>query len=229
MDEVRIPNLKFKIQNGAILAALGCLWSFPCLAQPDTHLPAKTAEVGVHRKSFNELTPEERQKLREKRARFQELPPAEQARIQKHLKYWKELSPEQRDRLRSLHGQLEYAAPQNQDAFRKKGREFQQLPPEKQREKIRRMAQAEPSPEFQKRVESQYPVIWADLPPEQRRMLARMHQRVENARETTTNVPPEQRAALEERLKKFSQLSPEAQKERLQKMADHRKKRMQDP
>ena len=218
-----------KILNYAVLAVFSCLSAFSSPAQPDTHLPPKTAEVGVHRKSFNELTPEERQKLREKRAKFQEFSPEEQARIQKHLKLWKELSPEQRDRLRSLHGQLEYAAPQNQDAFRKKGREFQHLPPEKQREKIRRMAQAEPSPEFQKRVESQYPVIWADLPPEQRRMLTRMHQRVENARETTTNVPPEQRAALEERLKKFGRLSPETQKARLQKMANHRKKRMQDP
>ena len=214
------------------MAAFLLASSFHCLAQPDTNAAPRRAEIGAHQKNFDELTPEEQQKLREKRAKFQELSPEEKARIQKHLKLWKELSPEQQENLRQLQQKLKNATPEQKADLQKKIDQFQQLPPEQQREIIHKKTRmrnrdtsqgplAEPSPQLQKRVESQYDAIWDDLSPEHRRILTRMHQRAES-------TPPEQRAALEERLKKFDQLSPEAQKARLQKMADRRKKAIQD-
>lgn len=218
----------------AAIAALGMALLFAALTlrAEDSPDPANPAEprLGPRQQSFEELSAEEKERLRESWRKHHELSAEEQKRIETQYGVWKDLDPEQRKTLTRLHRQLQKAPPEVRQKVCQKLGEFNALPPDRQKELLQKMTEKRlqqkngagkhgpfkpPSAEKQAELRSRY-AIWDGLSPKEQRVLAMMEQRLEQA-------PPEVRQKLQERIDKFRQMPAEKQKTILGKMASHQK------
>jgi hypothetical protein len=90
---------------------------YKVLLVPEKHLIAGQTGDAKHRK---DMTPEQRERLKERRKRFESLPPEEKQRLKEARKKFKQLPPEERKRLKQKWRDL---SPEERDKAIKKQRQ----------------------------------------------------------------------------------------------------------
>ena len=131
-------------------------------------------------RSWDQLTPEERQVLKPFRDRWNQLPPERQERLRNGAERWRNMTPQERQEARERSRRGRGLPPEQRENIRNRFREFRQLPPEQQ-ERIRGRYQ-----------------WFRQLPPQERRELREKWQGMtpgerQEFRERLRSMPPEQR------------------------------------
>jgi hypothetical protein len=90
---------------------------YKVLLAPEKHLIARQESDANRRK---DITPEQRERLKERRKRFESLPPEEKLRLKEARKKFKQLPPEERKRLKQKWRDL---SPEERDKAIKKQRQ----------------------------------------------------------------------------------------------------------
>ncbi len=71
---------------------------------------------------WQRLSPQDRQRIRERHERLQELPTRERERVRKNFDRWRRLSPEERERMRQRHERFEKLPADQRRKLRERGR-----------------------------------------------------------------------------------------------------------
>ena len=125
------------------------------------------------RRRWQQLPPEQKQKLRKRLERWRNLDPAQKAEIKQRFQRYQQLPPELKKKVRQNWGRIRNLPPNRRQEIVEKYKRWQQLPPEKKqliRERYKR---------------------FRGLPPEQR-------QQLRERREKWQNLAPERKQELRE-------------------------------
>ncbi len=91
--------------------------------------------------NWQNLTPDQRQELRERYRRFQELSPQEQEQLRQRYERFRDLSPERRQKMKERHERLQQLSPQQREQLRREWRQLKELPPEQRSQRRRELRQ----------------------------------------------------------------------------------------
>ena len=122
-------GLPMKLFFVVLLAATLCA---PARADDPPSPPERT-------KQWQKLTPEERERLRQRWHEFQKLPPERQQELRERVNEFRKLPPEERVRVRKNFERWQQLSPEEKQRIREKYQRFQQLPPE-EKQKLREKA-----------------------------------------------------------------------------------------
>ena len=88
-------------------------------------------------RTYERLSPEEKDRLRGRSRRWEGLPPEQRQELERRMDRWRQLPPEERDLIRKRHQQWQELAPDEQERIREKLNRWDSLAPQEQ-EEIRR-------------------------------------------------------------------------------------------
>jgi Protein of unknown function (DUF3106) len=158
---------------------------------------------------WQDMTPQEKQDLRDRFQRWKSLPPQEKADLQKRIDNWRRLSPDEKATVRKNYERWQHLSPEQRERLRQRWQDWRQLPPEQRQELKERFER------------------FRDLPPEERRALR------ERFREKFKNLSPEEKQEWREKFREQAErLSPEQKqhlREKWERLSAEEKKRGKNP
>jgi len=89
---------------------------------------------------WEKMTPEEREKMRERMDKWRAMTPEERERVLKNMERFRKMSPEQRTRLIETRRKWDRVPPEARRKMRRQFDQFRELPPEKRAEIMQQMA-----------------------------------------------------------------------------------------
>lgn len=124
----------------ALLLMAGLAWGQnPAWAKRYQKDPASDTVIEESRrtnggKRWQELSPEQRKKLKQRYRQFQKLPPEEQQKLRQRYERFRDLSPEKKQRMLERHRRLQQLTPQQRERLQQDWQRIQKLPPEERRQ-----------------------------------------------------------------------------------------------
>ncbi len=113
--------------------------ALPLRSRADDEEPSDAA-----RERWQKLSPEQREKLRERHREFENLPAEEQKRVRKNFERWQKLSPEKKEATRERYKRWRELPPERREQLRERWRK---LSPEEKKTLRKRRGGRKPKPD----------------------------------------------------------------------------------
>jgi len=129
----------------ALLLVAGLTWGqSPAWAKRYNKDSASGTAIEENRRTndrarWQELSPEQRKKMKQRYRQFQQLPPEEQQKLRQRYERFRELSPEKKQRMLERHQRLQQLTPQQREQLHQEWQRIKQLPPEERRQQQQKL------------------------------------------------------------------------------------------
>jgi len=190
---------------GAALVVLVLCLASPCVAadaqnrggNPEGIQKTRPGEITPDRlERWRQMTPEERERVRERYRRWKELPPEQQERILERRRRWRELPESERNYLRERREIYRNAWPEEKAVINKFFRRWRELPPERRQALKRKFVEWRVMPAAERDEQMMNWPFYRNLPPDDQRVIRRflfsepVPQPSPDRRNSPGNAPP---------------------------------------
>jgi hypothetical protein len=139
-----------------LLFPVGVLAASP---EAETATQGRTAKAPIGQEAlqrWQQLPPEEKERLRERYREYQQLPPEQQQRLRQNLERFRKMDPQQQTQLLERFRRWQQFSPERRENLRRMFRQYQQLDPEQQhqlRQDLKKLRELSPEEQTRRRQE----------------------------------------------------------------------------
>lgn len=128
-----------------LVAALACgqgtAWAKRAHGGPAGDNTVKDGAAAGDSRRWQQLTPAQRQELKQRYRQFKELPPAEQQKLRQRYQRFQELPAERKQRMLERHQRLQQLSPPQREQLRREWQQLNELPPDMRQQRRRELQQ----------------------------------------------------------------------------------------